>query len=367
MLTLAKFCAHSLLFLTLLWSHGLLAQVTLQQTDFGTSRDTTIAYYRARGLTKYPPEAQVASQGWDFSDLTYRSTTFLNLYPPGSLLEDEAFPDMAYSVEAATDLYLFVRTTPDSVAQLGLAGNAQSLVGVPIDFSARYTPPLHMASLPASQGQQFWQQTGFDVKVAASYLFIDSARVKRTLRRGTHMQAAGDLILPNRAATPALLVVTADTTVDSLWVRQLGVWTNGAVLFGIPGEVRDTLYTYSWYASGQMSHLLQILTGPDSLVSSIQYLGYTGAVGRRAQLASSASIKLFPNPCYGTLHLEGALQPGSIAILTNVLGQTVARLPVQPGQPLYVRDLLPGTYSLQLQQPDGSLLPASRFQLLTPR
>jgi hypothetical protein len=340
--------------------------VTLQQADFGTSRDTTIAYYRARGLTKYPPEAQVTSQGWDFSSLEYRSTGFLNLFPPGSVLEDEAFPDMTYSVEAGTGLYLFVRTTPDSVAQLGLAGNAQSLVGVPIDFSARYTPPLHMASLPASQGQQFWQQTGFDVKVAASYLFIDSARVKRTLRRGTHMQAAGDLTLPNRAATPALLVVTADTTVDSLWVRQFGVWTNGADLFGIPGEVLDTLYTYSWYAPGHMSHLLQILTGSDSLVSSIQYLGYSGAVAR-AQPAHAAALNLFPNPCYGMLHLEGALQPGSVAILTNVLGQTVARLQVQPGQPLYLRDQLPGTYSLQLQQPDGSLLPVSKFQLLTPR
>ncbi|MBX3101626.1 MAG: T9SS type A sorting domain-containing protein [Bacteroidetes bacterium] len=346
----------------LLGASSVFAQQTLTQSDFGAARDTALVYIRAGGITYYPPADENPATGWDFSMLDNRGTSTLNFYPPGNGQFDHLFPLSTYSVETAADLFLYVRVTADSVQQLGLAGNASSLIGFPIDFSAAYNPPLHMAELPVMQGQSTYQQTGFDARQAVSYLFVDSARVKRTIFRSTHFDAEGLLTLPNATEVPCLRVAVSDTTIDSIWVRQFGTWTLGADLLGVPGVMRDTMLTYSWWTNGRMSHILQIITAADSSVRSLQYLGYGGPLSR-TQVPDYA-LRVYPNPTTGVFQVQGALPDlGTLSVL-DTRGKVVRRFPAGKGQSYSLNGLAPGLYLVQVQDTRHKLVHLGRISLL---
>lgn len=336
----------------------LLAQITLDSTDYGAT-DSTLFYYRSRDLTTWTPGPGGTSQSWDFSSLTHSSQNIYSFVQPQGTEHILEFPEAKFAYEFVSQAYAYVQNTPEGLLQLGLGGNAQEAFGLPISFSVRYGQPMNELPLPATYGTPqatFAQRVVADAKEEANYLFIDSVRVRRKVYRGQTIDGWGTLHLPGGRSLPVLRIARADTTIDSIWVRELGQWRNGSQFLSIiPKANFDTTRTYLFFAKGQHNYLMRIALDNDDSVRTLEYMVDIAPLGRTSTPTTNRP-HLWPQPATHTVQLQWQ-QPDSwhSLQLLDAQGRTLRTLQLQgTGCILDVSGLSTGLYHYHMQRPGGT-------------
>ena len=318
-----------ILFVAILISFDLSAQITITTSDLPSASDT-FRVSTGQAFSGMDPTITGANSTWDYSQLTSTSQTvdsfltvgststvysivfFDNIINPNRANQAVRGPSFGLGGQVnISDVYNFFYNSSSAYKQIGFGA---SVNGAPLPVI--YSPHDVIYNLPMNFGDADSSTSGYELDLTSTIgLYYKVNRTRHNLVDGW-----GSLTTPF-GTFDVLRVLTTIGERDSVYIDSLG--------FGFSTPLITTK-EYKWLGIGQGIPLLQINTTNNNVVTQITYRDSLPSIstGVNAPVKFQTIRELFPNPTNGRTVLRFELEhPALVSIeILNPSGQVVSHI-----------------------------------------
>ncbi len=299
------------LFMGLLFSIGIQAQITITEADFAgigahlylaqdTLPDTTLLGGAAGG-----------SQTWDFSAMQNHAPLHYHFTDPQTTAFAPYFTDANLAIDVVgSGFTMFMDVSSSQIEALGQAGD---FFGTGTPIAVRMDPGQKLLEFPKTYQTTFMDTSAITVTMYLGQniggVQIDSIRFRSVSQKVSEVDAWGSMTTPE-GTFDVIRQNNITHVIDSTW----GYIDPG---FGIPGSwqfFEDTTYTeysYTWYANGLGLFLVEASYDPHTnWLSSIQWLQttLTSAEDYDTELVQETPVTfvVYPNPASNYVNISSS-------------------------------------------------------------
>jgi len=289
------------------------AQITINRSDLGNFINSYVIHANdSTNLNLLSAGAPGANQTWDLTGLGNDYLDTMKFLSPDSSYCASSFPT-ANIAGIQSGNFFFMQEDNSKLDMLGYCG----VLMAPDTSVVPYNPPQTQATFPSTYNTTFNGQTTFKLRVAYTYMSLDSIGRNSYLTYSSLMDGWGSVTTPLGTFT-CLRQKMVKYQTDSSFVHIAGA---GWMAYGTPAV--DTSIEYSWW-SQHNPFIADITTSWNGAVKSANYMT-ASTLGIHEKDNNTRILSLYPNPTNGNITLDagsGLLQNGKVEIY-NLLGDKV--------------------------------------------
>lgn len=237
-------------FFSILFASGLVqAQITIDQSDYGTVGDTFVIGNDIDGNAL--PVGGPGAQTWDFSSLEADDLNTYKFEDPANTVSGQEFPGANVAIQRLEDT-LFFNNTASLLELVGMSGNLFTEVtqgAAIINMAVALSPPLSQVEFPSTYTDAFTDVAYIDTTVGCAAMNIpigcDSARLKRRMMVNAEFDAYGSLTTPSETYPSTLRQYYQQMNYDTAYVKFPFLGWQQYI------DTITTVHTYRWFANGE--------------------------------------------------------------------------------------------------------------------